>query len=117
MIKKIALIVSISLVFLYADDFKGSFDRGQTYYKYLIKPHLGYSGETFVAKYTQMEWKVLFENRGELFKKEFGINKELKELFDSEKFERMVPHLKAFAIHYAKDSGYSPHCGNNVIDD
>jgi hypothetical protein len=95
----------------------GSHDKGLTYYKYLFKDELGYLGSKFTGKYTTKEWKKLFANDAKGFKEVFmGKSKKLDSLLESEKFERIAPHIKAFAIYYSKDSGYSPHCGNNDID-
>ncbi len=117
MIKKVLLSLLFCSNFLIADYENGSYDKGLTYYKYLFKNELKYNGSVFTAKYSEKEWNSLFENKAEGFKKVFkGKSEKLDRLIESDKFEKIAPHLKAFAIHYAKDSGYSPHCGNDEID-
>lgn len=93
----------------------GNYDKGLTYYKFLFRNELRYSGVVFTHKYTASQWEKLFENNAKKFKQEFsGISSTLDSLLQSEKFERIAPDLKAFTIYYAKDSGYSPQCGNKV---
>jgi len=114
---KILLTITLLLGSLYADYDGGSHDKGLTYYKYIFKKELGYDGSVFTAKYTEKEWAKLFENKAQGFKKVFmGKSPKLDTFLQSSKFEKIAPDLKAFAIYYAKDSGYSPHCGNNDID-
>jgi hypothetical protein len=116
--KKLILILLILSCSLFGQYENGSFDKGLTYYKFLFKNELKYDGSVFTAKYTAKEWEELFSNNAEGFKKEFlGITPKLDSLLNSKKFEKIAPHIKAFAIHYSKDSGYSPHCGNDDIDD
>ena len=116
--KKILLISIIVCSSLYGQYDGGSYNKGLTYYKFLFKKELKYNGSVFTAKFTAKEWEELFENNASGFKKEFiGISTNLDKLLNNEKFERIAPHIKAFAINYAKDSGYSPHCGNNDIDE
>jgi len=103
---------------LYGQYENGSYDKGLTYYKFLFKNELKYNGSVFTAKFKAKEWDKLFQNNAKGFKKEFGgITQKLDKLLNSKKFEKIAPHLKAFAIHYSQDSGYSPHCGNDDIDD
>jgi len=113
------LLISVAIFFnmAFAQYENGSHDKGLTYYKYLFKDELGYLGSEFTAKYTSKEWEKLFSNKAQGFKEVFlGKSKKLDRLLQSEKFDRIAPHIKAFAIYYSKDSGYSPHCGNNDID-
>ena len=116
--KKLLLIFLFMSVFVNAQYEGGSVDKGLTYYKYLFKKELNYNGSVFTAKFIAKEWENLFENNADGFKKEFsGATSKLDNLLNSEKFERIAPHIRAFAIHYSKDSGYSPHCGNDDIDE
>lgn len=115
---KALIIFLLAFTFSFAEYDNGSPDKGLTYYKFLFKNELKYNGSVFTAKHTAKEWEELFNNKAEGFKKEFGgISKKLDDLFSSKKFDKLAPHIKAFAIHYASDSGYSPHCGNDDIDD
>lgn len=96
--------------FLFANE-QNSVNKGLTYYKYILKPYLGYDGLVFTKKYTQKEWEVLFENDAKAFIELFGKeSKELEGFLNSEKFSTIKSDLKSFAIYYAKDSSVSPHC-------
>ena len=96
--------------FLFANE-QNSINKGLTYYKYILKPYLGYDGLAFTKKYTQKEWEVLFDNDAKAFKELFGKeSKELEAFLHSEKFTTIKADLKSFAVYYAKDSTVSPHC-------
>ena len=83
----------------------GDIDKGQTYYKYLISPHLNYSGSTFTKKYTTKEWEILFSNNAKEFFEKFKL--------PDDKFDKdVLSHIKAFAIYYAKDSDVKATCSN-----
>lgn len=117
MLRSIILFISLT-VLGFAQDIQGSPDKGLTYYKYIFKEQLGYDGSVFTSKYTADVWEKLFKDDAKGFKKEFkGISKKLDKFLESEKFKQIAPHLEAFAVHYSSDSGYSPHCGNDDIDE
>jgi hypothetical protein len=109
MFKLFSLSVLLSL-FLFANE-QNSINKGQTYYKYILKPLLGYDGLVFTKKYTKKEWEELFEadahNFVELFGKE---SQELNTFLHSDKFKTIINDVKSFALYYAKDSTASPHC-------
>lgn len=116
--KKVLIILIFMSSFVYGQYEDGSPDKGLTYYKFLLKKELKYNGSVFTAKFKAKEWHELFQNNAKGFKKEFrGITTNIDKLLDSEKFEKIAPHIKSFAMHYSKDSGYSPHCGNDDIDE
>jgi len=81
----------------------GNHYMGQTYYKYIFAPKLGYDGAIFSKKFTKVQWQELFANGGEKFFKEFNLSQEGVE-------GDTLTHLKAFAIYYAKDSDIQPTC-------
>lgn len=85
--------------------------KGQTYYLYLLKDHLGYNGSVFAKKYTQEEWQIMFQDNANSLK-QFLIkeNPELKQFTTSKKFEKITPFLKVFVHTYAKDVKSSPQC-------
>lgn len=116
MIKKIVFALC-TMSMLYADYDGGNHDMGQTYYRYILKPMLGYGGQKFTTSYTQLEWRALFDNNATRFKEKFGVNPQMVEFLNSEKFEKIAPHLKAFAIYYSLDSGYVPKCGDDKRED
>ncbi len=94
-----------------ANETTGSQTKGMVYYKYLIKDKTGVRGDLFAKKYTEKEWMALFENNATLFKKRlFGIDPQLDTLLESSKFVEIMPHLKAFVIHYAKDKENGATC-------
>ncbi|MFA6789520.1 MAG: hypothetical protein WC149_12525 [Arcobacteraceae bacterium] len=78
--------------------------KGQTYYKYIIGPKLGYNGIEFTKQHTQKEWEVLFDNEAKAFFENYNLSK-------NEITKEMLPHLHYFAIFYAKDSKAVPYCG------
>lgn len=80
--------------------------KGQKLYLKYMKKILGMNGAKFAAQHTQDEWEELFEDDAAGFKKKFGPNK----FFDGEKFKKIAPHIKDFAIEYASDSGNVPSC-------
>lgn len=102
------LIVLLTLLgSLYADDVV----KGQTYYLYTLKDSLGYNGAVFSKQHTKKEWQKLFQNEAKgLKEKLIRQNPELKSFVNSEKFKKIIPFLKEFTIHYAKDVKNSPTC-------
>lgn len=109
MFKLFSLSVLLSL-FLFAHE-QNSINKGQTYYKYILKPLLGYDGLVFSKKYTQKEWEVLFENEAKEFILLFGQeSQEVNAFLHTPKFKSIANDVKSFAIYYAKDSTVSPHC-------
>lgn len=94
---------------LYANG--NSVQRGQTYYKFILKPMLGYDGAVFTKKYTKAQWNKLFENESKAFKEVFkGNSNELNGFLESKKFQDIAGDVKAFAIFYAKDASVTPSC-------
>lgn len=84
--------------------------KGQKYFLKLFKPHLGYNGTKFAALHTQAEWEDIFANDGAKFKEEFGVNDSLKSFMSGDKWPKVMPHIKDFAVKYASDSGNVPSC-------
>jgi predicted methyltransferase len=78
--------------------------KGQTYYKYIIGPKLGYNGIVFTKQHTQKEWEKLFSNEAKALYEHYNLSKK-------EVTQEMLPHLRYFAIFYAKDSKAVPYCG------
>ncbi len=102
------LVIGISCM---ANNVSGSHTKGMIYYKYLMKEPLGMRGDLFSKQYTTQEWLTLFDHNATLFKEQFsGINPQLDELLRSSKFTEIMPHLKAFVVHYAKDKKNSATC-------
>ncbi len=101
---KIALITLVFMTQCLANELTGSPSKGMVYYKYLMKEQLGERGDTFSKRHTAAAWIELFDNNATLFKKEFsGLTPQLDTLLKSSKFVEIMPHLKAFVVHYAKD--------------
>lgn len=108
LVMKIFLIVLFSFSTLFAT--MGSSEMGRTIYQSFFRDELGYIGDDFTAKYTIDEWEEIFKDEGKEFKLIFGVTPNLKAFFQREDFDTFLPHIKAFAIEYAKDSGYVPNC-------
>ena len=112
MMRLIAIALFFSTFLLAADA-----SKGLTYYKYIIRPMTGILGSDFTKQHTALEWRVLFENEAQLFKKEYvHLNSDFKTFLESDKFKRISEDLLEFFMTYASDSGHSPHCGNDEID-
>lgn len=107
---KILLIIMISCTLINANDSA----KGQTYYRYILKPILGYNGAVFSKKYTKEQWEQIFKNNGSEFKNIFSKNnKEFEEFSKTNKFLKILPSLESFAIEYSKDSGTIAICGDD----
>lgn len=86
--------------------------KGQKYYLKTFKSKFKMNGVKFATLHTQEEWKELFKNEGEGFKKEFTNNyPKSKKLLSNPKVWKKLQHVKDFAIEYANDSGNVPSCG------
>lgn len=110
MIKKLLALLIVPM-FLFAFS-EGDVDKGHTYYKFIINPLTGIRGDIFTKEHTKKEWEVLFSNKAKGFKEKYSSqNLEFKEFLSTPKFEKIAPHLEAFAIYYAKDSEVKPQCG------
>lgn len=79
--------------------------KGQTYYKYILKPIVNIKGDKFTKQYTKKEWKEFFSNDADKFKKLLlEKNQKANKLIESNKFNKIKPHIKDFFIFYSKDS-------------
>lgn len=108
--KILALFLMPLFLFAYSE---GNVDKGHTYYRYIIGPMIGIRGDIFTKEHTKKEWEKLFLNNAQGFKENYAtINKDIKAFVLTAKFEKIVPHLKAFSIYYAKDSDVKPQCGD-----
>ena len=107
--KKYLLILSLMVGFVFAS---GDADKGRTYYHHIFWSVFGFDGTVFTGAHTQKEWKKMFDNNAQGVIEKYGkISPEAKELLEGEKFQNIAPHIEAFAIKYASDSGQIPHCG------
>lgn len=108
--KKIVWLILLFSSFLYAENLD-QVNKGLTYYKYILKPLLGYDGLVFTKKYTQKEWESLFDNQAQGFIEKFAQHSPQTEAFlHSNKFKKIADDLKVFTLYYAKDSKASPVC-------
>lgn len=92
---------------------EGDVARGQIFYAHLLGKELGYNGAVFAKKYTDAQWAALFAREGQGFIAEFSpqMGSEGRALLQSRHFqERILPHLEAFARHYAQDKPETPVC-------
>lgn len=102
-----ALLGSLGSASLMAD-----IKKGQKFYLKTFKSKFNINGVKFATLHTQDEWRALFENEGEGFKKEFSERypKSAKTLANPKVWKKLQ-HIKDFAIEYANDSGNVPSCG------
>lgn len=83
---------------------------GQKYYLKLFKSQTKMNGAKFASLHTQDKWREMFES-GEFEEKFSESSERLKKFFQGDKWESKIkPHIKDFAIEYAKDSGNVPSC-------
>lgn len=86
--------------------------KGQKYYLKSFKSKFKMNGTKFASLHTQDEWKVLFENQGEGFIKEFSQRfPQSEKTLSNPNAWKKLEHIKDFAIKYANDSGNVPSCG------
>lgn len=104
--KKILFVAILLIQVVYSGEFYiGDPYKGQIYYKFFIAPQIGVNGAVSAKQFTKHEWREKFENSGKLFFEELNISKEGID-------NQMLEHLEAFYIHYAKDSDFTPSCGD-----
>jgi hypothetical protein len=85
--------------------------KGQKYYLKYLRPLFNYNGQVFAQQQLQREWEGYFEKGGQKFIKKFSEkHPESAEFLASKKFQKIVPHIKDFAVKYAADSGELPNC-------
>lgn len=107
--RNIILILIFCSQIIYAQD--GNSSKGLTYYKYILKPMLGYNGAVFTKKYTGKQWQTLFLNDAKEFKKIFSKEStQTKDFLNSKKFKKIRFDLEAFAKEYSKDSHNVAQC-------
>jgi len=86
-------------------------DKGQKYYLKYLRPYFEYNGQEFATQHLKVEWQRYFKGDSSKFIKKFSKkHPEAKEFLESEKFQKMAPHIKDFAVKYAADSGELPSC-------
>ena len=71
--------------------------KGQIFYRYVVSPITDVRGDTFTKTHTKAEWEMLMSKEGKGFLSTYKVPQGT---LDAEALE----HLKAFFIHYAKDS-------------
>lgn len=87
-------------------------DKGQRYYLKIFKPVTGFNGTKFAAMHTQAEWEKIFADNGKEFIATWSEKyPDLSDFLHSDKFQKVLPHIKDFAVKYASDSGNVPSCG------
>jgi len=85
--------------------------KGQEYYLEYLRPHFGYNGQEFAAQHLKVEWKRYFKKDSAKFIKKYSKkHPEAAEFLGSERFQKIAPHIKDFAMKYAADSGELPSC-------
>jgi len=108
--RKIICVILLFSSVLWAENLN-RVNKGLTYYKYILKPLLGYDGLVFTKKYTQKEWESLFDNQAQGFIEDFEKHSPQTKVFlHSDKFQNIAEDLKSFTLYYAKDTKVSPSC-------
>jgi len=110
MVKFLLIFISLTILSLTTAD--AAIYKGQRIFiKKCLKCHK--TGQNFVAKYKQRQWKKLMKKKGkplaELHLKSRKAKKSWK-YFKSKRYYRKSKHLKQFLVEYAKDSGNVPAC-------
>ena len=110
MVKFLLIFISITLLSLTSAD--AAIYKGQrVFIKKCLKCHK--SGQNFIAKYKQRQWKKLMKKKGKLLAELHFKSKKAKKswkYFKSKRYAKKSKHLKQFLIEYAKDSGNVPAC-------
>lgn len=92
--------------------------KGQRFYLKHLKTKVKMNGADFVAQYTQREWEKRFADHGQALIEELSRRyPRYRKFFHSRRFRKKMPHLYDFAHTYAKDSGKTPSCGQDVEPD
>jgi len=86
-------------------------DKGQKYYLKYLRPYFEYNGQIFAAQHLSVEWKRYFKKDAVTFIKKYSKkHPQAKAFLESDKFQKIAPHIKDFAIKYAADSGELASC-------
>lgn len=105
-----AVLLSLGL-FAVAAEANGNADTGQRIYLKMMNDATGLNGADFAKLHTIAEWKALFDGKGEKFVAEMSSKyPKTKDYLSGDLFPKHLEHLKAFMVHYAKDSGNFPSC-------
>ncbi len=106
------LLISVLLGSISSSALMADVKKGQKFYLKTFKSKFKMNGVKFATLHTQDEWRALFENEGEAFKKEFSERfPKSKKTLSNPKVWKKLQHVKDFAIEYASDSGNVPSCG------
>jgi hypothetical protein len=109
--RKVILGLAVALCAVSFSFAEGNADTGKRIYLKTMSAQTGLNGADFAASRTIAEWKRLFEGDAEGFVKEIGEKyPSTKAYLNGEAFAKHAPHLGAFMINYAKDSGNFPSC-------
>jgi len=108
--KKILFLATFLSISLFAVE-TGDSIKGLKIYKKKVKTVIQLSGSKMASWHSQDEWEKEFSGNGEGFVKELKLKFPKKaSYFESKKFKKYLPNLKAFMIEYANDSGNIPSC-------
>jgi hypothetical protein len=86
--------------------------KGKRYYMKYFKQKFKMSASAFSQLHTREEWERLFDDQGRGFIAEFAqAYPKQRPFLTGPGLSKKLPHLRDFAIEYAKDSGNIPTCG------
>lgn len=110
--KKLVLLIVTNLLFWVLCSYViADIGKGQKVYAKFLKKTTGINGAIFSIQHTEDEWRELFENNADKFRKEC-ISKfpKTEKFISGGRFDKLKEHLQDFLMHYASDSGNIPKC-------
>lgn len=111
--KKLLITTFTLLTLMFSGNCLADATKGQTYYLKYLKPYFDMKGDEFAQQHLKVEWKSYFKKDAKKFIKKYSKKyPDAAEFLKSEKFKKMAPHIKDFAIKYAADSGELPDCSS-----
>lgn len=103
--KSVAALVLALSCFLWAAPSPEA-NTGQKLYLKEMAEITGENGSQFAGRHSIAEWEALMAGRAERFVKQYVQQfPALKPYFESERFEKHLPYLRAFFREWANDSG------------
>lgn len=109
--KVLMVVLSLFLISSVLTTASADANKGKTYYKRFLKGSFGMKGADFTGARTKGEWKAYFRKGAKKFIKKYSKKyPKSADFLKSDKFQKVAPHIKDFAIKFAADSGAVPSC-------